>query len=629
MSLNNSIREHLINVYDKLSHRTTLLNGIALFKYLIRKEFTTREKCSYIIKEVSEQTNKLYGEDKKECLILLPYFFISNSISLGYLPKILNILYNQINFSTEKIQSQMAKIYADIVINVQNLCKISSIPSKEFDNILLNFCFNLINDENNNHNNYKLKNSDANAYIHQIKCGFLFLGMYIDNSINLLSQNKEQLFRIINVLKFNFTFVKSQNFPAKKELLICINKLIKKIQKNFDPYAKDLLNNIFNTFDKLLSIEKNKFNSEQNEIKKNVLEIFYNILTYNKQEILGETFNYSRQILYYAKINKSNLNKDIRLISLKLIKQLSGTSDDNVNDEEDILKSTFTKKYWSRPHNKFKEYDSLNSNKLRNSSMSGGRKKRSERSAIKDLILEDKKKFKNKDPNKKFEFVQKKLQKNYSTNNDNNKIKSNLNDLNSIHYNNTSNNTQANQNNNLSVRQQENIQENSVNFDVINQKITEIKNMNNSIVSSVNNMKSYLNKNFSSMEDQINKLDNRSMNNENREEFRSNNKIDNQIKNIILDDEKLIKFIEGLSEDDIKNICSEMFEQVINRLMILCLINKKNLDIKEKYHKLIQFLLNSNNKKNRNDGSDSGFHGYNISKNLQNNINYLFNNEFK
>ena len=95
--MNNSIRDYLINIYDKLSHKSTLLNGIALFKYLIKKEFYVNDKCNYIIKELTEQTNKLNGEDKKECLILLPYFFI-NQTSLKYLTKISNKSYIRINF---------------------------------------------------------------------------------------------------------------------------------------------------------------------------------------------------------------------------------------------------------------------------------------------------------------------------------------------------------------------------------------------------------------------------------------------------------------------------------------------------------------------------------------------------
>ena len=118
--MNNTIRDYLINIYDKLSHKSTLLNGIALFKYLIKKEFYVNDKCNYIIKELAEQTNKLNGEDKKECLILLPYFFL-NQISLKYLTKILYILFSQINHTTENIFIPMAKIFSDILKNVQGI----------------------------------------------------------------------------------------------------------------------------------------------------------------------------------------------------------------------------------------------------------------------------------------------------------------------------------------------------------------------------------------------------------------------------------------------------------------------------------------------------------------------------
>ena len=55
--MNGSIRDYLINIYDKLSHKSTLLNGIALFRYLIKKEFNTSEKCNFII--LDEPTNHI------------------------------------------------------------------------------------------------------------------------------------------------------------------------------------------------------------------------------------------------------------------------------------------------------------------------------------------------------------------------------------------------------------------------------------------------------------------------------------------------------------------------------------------------------------------------------------------
>ena len=204
--MNNSIREYLINIYDKLSHKSTLLNGIALFKYLIKKEFYTFEKCNYIIKDILEQTNKLTGESKKECLILLPYFFI-NQTSLKYIKKILYILLVQINHTTEKIIPTMGKIFGDILINVQNLdssrkeANLLDEKKNEYENILLKFCLDLIeNDKNNNEFILKTKYyHDFNLNIYQQKCGFVFLEQFIDN-YNDLENDNVKINILLNIL---------------------------------------------------------------------------------------------------------------------------------------------------------------------------------------------------------------------------------------------------------------------------------------------------------------------------------------------------------------------------------------------------------------------------------------------
>ena len=97
---------------------------------------------------------ELNGEEKKECLILLPYFFI-NDTSLKYLKKILYILFSQINHTTENIIPSMAKIYGDILNNVQNIDSSRKVVNllgeqmNEYENILLKFCLDLIENEKN------------------------------------------------------------------------------------------------------------------------------------------------------------------------------------------------------------------------------------------------------------------------------------------------------------------------------------------------------------------------------------------------------------------------------------------------------------------------------------------------
>ena len=222
--MNNSIRDYLINIYDKLSHKATLLNGIALFKYLIKKEFYVDDKCNYIIKEINEQTNKLNGDDKKECLILLPYFFLHQT-SLKYLTKILHILFSQINHTTVNIFTAMAKIFADILINIQTIQNQNSytdlIPnytrnsetSNQYENILLRLCLDLI-DNNNISCIFKSKNHDFSLENYQQKSGYLFLGQFIEHYNNLQS-DQNTLNIIINLLKSNFYQLKNKKLQTQ------------------------------------------------------------------------------------------------------------------------------------------------------------------------------------------------------------------------------------------------------------------------------------------------------------------------------------------------------------------------------------------------------------------------------
>lgn len=69
-----------------------------------------------------------------------------------------------------------------------------------------------------------------------------------------------------------------------------------------------------------------------------------------------------------------------------------------------------------------------------------------------------------------------------------------------------------------------------------------------------------------------------------KDNFNNNNLIyDNKVKNIILDDDKLINFVEDISEKDINYISSQNYEQILNRLMILNLINKNGHLKQENY----------------------------------------------
>lgn len=619
--MNNSIRDYLINIYDKLSHKATLLNGIALFKYLIKKEFYVDDKCNYIIKEINEQTNKLNGDDKKECLILLPYFFLHQT-SLKYLTKILHILFSQINHTTVNIFTAMAKIFADILINIQTIQNQNSytdlIPnytrnsetSNQYENILLRLCLDLI-DNNNISCIFKSKNHDFSLENYQQKSGYLFLGQFIEHYNNLQS-DQNTLNIIINLLKSNFYYLKNKNFAAKKEYLLCLNILINKLKEDFSIYAKELLNNIY-LFDKILFDSKLK-NNDSIEFKKNLLDIIYTLLLYNKNKLNDEY----KKILTYAKINKSDQNKDIRTISIKIIDIIikNNFNNDIKINIKNYISNDFQRNTHSTKNINYKERALSFKNRD---------------SQIKNLIEEDKKKYADKKTNKNFIFVSQSSmhdfekispeRENYFTENKNNILKSE----------------------NKTNSEKKGRDKNYNNLNVINLKINEIKNMNDSMIKTVNNMESNLNNNFNTIEYKLNNIDKFEENHRNRDRNlyinrnyyntdKKNKYLDERIENIILNDEKLIKFIEEISENDMNHISLQYFEEILNRFMILYLINKNNRLESKKYFGLIQKLLDGrkiNNKddfrEKRNSNKSNNNRKYKISTNLENNLDYLFN----
>ena len=613
INMNNTIRDYLINIYDKLSHKSTLLNGIALFKYLIKKEFYVNDKCNYIIKELTEQTNKLNGEDKKECLILLPYFFL-NQISLKYLTKILYILFSQINHTTENIFIPMAKIFSDILKNVQgiylqnnnsgyiNNIDINDEENNKYENILLRLCLDLI-DNNNLECIFKSKYHDFSLENYQQKCGFLFLSQYIEHYNNLIN-DKRNLEIIINVLKTHFSYLKNKNYVTRKELFLCINKLINTLKQDFSIYVKDILNDIY-TFDKILSYSptSNKIkNNDYIELKKYLLDTIYNILLYNNKKELIDDY---KKILIYAKINKSNSNKDIRAISLKIIDIIvkeNHNNDLNINNyiSNDINKNSNV-------------FSKTIDHKQRALSF------KNKESQIKKMINEDKKRYGEKKRNKDFIFVSQKSLYNSAALEPGNYFTGDKNEI-------------------FEEKKESKEKNNYNNLNVVNLKILDIRNMNDTMIKAVNNIENYLNDNFNNMEKKLNRINKYHEENRKRykynqkDNFNNNNLIyDNKVKNIILDDDKLINFVEDISEKDINYISSQNYEQILNRLMILNLINKKWPSKTRKLSGLIQKLLDSKKIYIKNEYTDSNqnkyenHRKYNISHNLENNLDYLFN----
>ena len=141
------------------------------------------------------------------------------------------------------------------------------------------------------------------------------------------------------------------------------------------------------------------------------------------------------------------------------------------------------------------------------------------------------------------------------------------------------------------------------------------------MVKTVNNIENYLNNNFNSMELKLNKIENLEDKFDDKK-----NLLDEKISNIILKDEELINFMEEIEEKDVNNISMKNYEEIINRFMVLILVNKNNNDLFQKYLGLINKLLNC--KKIIYNGEETkannDFQKYKISYNLENNLKYLF-----
>ena len=164
--------------------------------------------------------------------------------------------------------------------------------------------------------------------------------------------------------------------------------------------------------------------------------------------------------------------------------------------------------------------------------------------------------------------------------------------------------------------------------------------MNDTMIKTVNNIENYLNNNFNTMEIKLNRIDNFQENYKNNKRYgkkdyyggdNKKNILDEKINNIILNDEKLVDFIRGMSEKELNKISIQYYEQILNRLMILYLINKNNTLNNKLYSGLIQKLLDSKKIYNKNEfnkmqkSNKNNYQKYKISYNLENNLHYLFN----
>ncbi len=525
------LRARLVNIYDKISRQSTLQVGLELFKNLIRDTYT-KDKCLFIIKELSDYTKKLNGIEKKESLILLPLMFISQQY-INYLPKILLILSDNINHTTESIFEYISKIFGDIIIQVQEYDNNNLIN----DNLFIEFCFDLLSYYTSKF--YEIKDLDLKRY-HQV-CGNLMLYQYINNSINLLTDER-LIERISYVLTNHICVLNKKGYYAKKEVLKSLLILLIKVKKLYSPHAKETMKKI------LLLIEQNKGLNFEYNLKKSLLDIIYNLIFFNRYEI----YEFVDDIIYYVKLIKNDKNKNVRMISMNIL---------NILEEE------------------VKNYDK------NNLTYNFHETKKSQNEFI-NLIRQDKL---NKD---KKEFIL--VQKRYNTDIlDDNIIYDTINHKNS---NNVSENDNINDNNDNDFTSKSN-QNNFKSLDDITNEMNNINQRNTKLISLVSDLQSFMNQNYNLIDNKLNNINQSEQNtflksqnpNLNHIIQENNNNINTQIPNLILNDDNLINYLLNIPNEEINILSSQNIEDIIKRIILLYSINKNNK--KKLYKTLLQKLI--------------------------------------
>jgi predicted Zn-dependent protease with MMP-like domain len=525
------LRARLINIYDKISRQSTLQVGLDLFKNLIRDTYT-KDKCLFIIKELSDYTKKLNGIEKKESLILLPLMLISQQY-INYLPKILLILSDNINHTTESIFEYISKIFGDIIIQVQEYDNNNLIN----DNLFIEFCFDLLSYYTSKF--YEIKDLDLKRY-HQV-CGNLMLYQYINNSINLLT-DEHLIERISYVLTNHICILNKKGYYAKNEVLKSLLILLIKVKKLYSPHAKETMKKI------LLLIEQNKGLNFEYNLKKSLLDIIYNLIFFNRYEI----YEFVDDIIYYVKLIKNDKNKNVRMISMNIL---------NILEEE------------------VKNYDK------NNLTYNFHETKKSQNEFI-NLIRQDKL---NKD---KKEFIL--VQKRYNTDiQDDNIIYDTINYKNS---NNDSENDNISDNNDNDFNSKSN-QNNFKSLDDITNEMNNINERNTKLISLVSDLQSFMNQNYNLIDNKLNNINQSEQNtflksqnpNLNHIVQENNNNINTQIPNLILNDDNLINYLLKIPNEEINILSSQNIEDIIKRIILLYSINKNNK--KQLYKTLLQKLI--------------------------------------
>ena len=521
------INQNLITIYDKISKSSTLYVGIELFRLLIKESSSSSVKMNAIISNITDYTKKLKGVDKKEPLTLLPLIFQKKQ-NLPFLIKILSILSDSISLNTEHIFEYISNVFGEIVYELDH----QGLLNDDVYIYIKTFIF-----EHLNINSFYIMSSpfDINK-CYQI-CGFLFLSKLINNS-NYIVESNSFITEVSNILISHLSYVCNKYYYAKFELLKCLEHFIMKIKNKFTPYVSESLK-------RLSQLRNNHLDKFEWNLKKIVLEILHNIVTYCKDGI-GDGVGI---ILQIAKKCQGDKSKEVRISAMSLLGNLNELYG-NVYDSNtmciDLQRSTGSC-----------------GNKLKSSS------------AFRDKSYREQHK---KNYNDKFEFVEKKI---HSSSNDNNNNNNTIN-MNEYYSEPLLMSSSNNVNNNNTICQNDLDSK----FNGIEKHMQKINQMQNDLIESVDHIQNHLTKTFTDfnerllcLEQGITKLNTLSFNNKSIPHSKPHNSTLNYndiITSNLSNDSALLSSLYPLDIVSLQNTSPHLIESVLSRFILLSQLTKDN-----------------------------------------------------
>lgn len=539
----------LLNIYDKISNQATLYIGIELFRQLLKDYISENRRMNYILSEIYDYSRKLKGEDKKEPLTLLP-IILQNKKGTVYLSKILHIIAGNITTQSEHIFDFFGKIFEEIVLEVEK----NNNKTKENMGVLRNFCFYYLSQGTQNNTSF----FDLNK-CYQI-CGFVFLSKLILHS-TLIQNDLNSITEIMQLILSYFCLLSKRVFYAKNEMLKCLLILILKIQKEFDVFSKETLNQIF-------ILLKQNLNKLTWEGKKILLEIIYNIIIFCPKS--AEL--YYDEIVSFGKQCKVDKIKEVRMISLSVLKVINDLKGINVL------------------------YSSQGSD---------------EKNEQNQFVLSMRKKFINKSQsfrsktnyNDKFVFVEKKIEQggpieNSKTNNEEKLSKTTKTTNNSVCSNKIL--EQKIKEIKLHMNQIENMQTNL--FNTVNKVENNLKLTIDDFTKRLNKIEDIIQKYKDNYDETLQSsiLDNKTNNYLLSDKIESGN-INEFDENWLEDNEKMVNFFEKIPNKNINNISSQLIDDSIYRLINLYNINKSSQ--KERYKNVLCKIIRNYNENSINENT--------------------------